>query len=162
LQSSRQLIEQAKRVCLDKTELQFMEDAITSCNAEKNKDHPNNSGGTSAKVRQCVMKKNGVSSSIQDATLENVDLALRKRQGVIMSADVEVLWENQGVPPQPGRHAVVITHGEYSQDGNLTGVYINDTGINKRYFLTADELSDCLQSGSGQLNVTDNPIWPND
>lgn len=80
---------------------------------------------------------------------------------MIVSADVQVLWNGRVPPPTPtGRHAVVLTHGDYDQNGNLTGVFVNDTGIDKRYRLSVDELEDVLDSGSGSMNVTDNPIWP--
>ena len=162
LQSSRQIIEQAKMTCLEKSELEFMEDAIKSCGAERAEIHPDNSGGSNARARRCVLKQYGVGSTVEDATVENVKSALQARQGVIMSADVEVLWQGRGVPPQSGRHAVVITHGEYGKDGQMTGVHVNDTGINKRYLLSMSELKDCLASGSGQLNVTSASIWPAD
>lgn len=162
LQSSRQIIEQARQICLAKDELTFMEDAIKSCSATKDRNHPDDSGGTNAEVRKCVLKEYGVDSEIKEASVETIDLALRARKGVIISADVEELWKNQGVGSQSGRHAVVITHGEYDKNGDLTAVFVNDTGINKRYRLTVDELEDALESGSGLVNITDNAIWPVD
>lgn len=161
IQSVRQLVEQARHECLKDTELEFLEKAIKTCGAETGDPHPGDSGGTSAVTRQCILKHFGVESGVQDASMENVDAALRSGKGVIISADVSVLWKDQaGVAAQSGRHAVVLTHGAYDADGNLLGVYVNDTGINKRYYLTTGELSDVLESGSGSINVTDRRIWP--
>lgn len=161
IQSSRQIIEQAQHMCLKDTEREFLEKAIASCGAAVGVPHPDESGGTSAEKRRCIMGQFGVESTVQKATVENVDAALRQGKGVIISADVNVLWKDQqGIAPQSGRHAVVLTHGGYDADGNLLGVYVNDTGIDKRYYLTTDELSDVLDSGSKAINVTDKPIWP--
>lgn len=86
---------------------------------------------------------------------------IQSARQLVEQARHECLWESQaGLAPQSGRHAVVLTHGGYDADGQLLGVYVNDTGINKRYYLTNDELSDVLDSGSGSMNVTDRRIWP--
>ena len=160
LQSSRQLIEQAKGQRLAKSELEFLEDAIETCGANKEEPHPAESGGSNAAQRKCVMAQYGVASSVQDASVEAVEKALREGKGVVMSGDMEVLWANLGLPEQSGRHAVVLTHADFDENGELVAVYVNDTGVNQRYQLSRDELEDALDSGSGQLNVTDEPIWP--
>jgi len=103
--------------------------------------------------------------SLQPATVANVDSALRDGKGVIMSSDADTLWATQGFPPGVGgggRHAVVITNGLYDGDGKMTGVHVNDTGTGTQYTLTNAQLKDCLDSGSGTLNVTDQRIWPTD
>lgn len=164
LQSTRQIVTQAKGP-LAKTELQYMDDAIASCGVSQAANHPDDSGGTSAGQRQCVMNQYGVPSSLQPATVANVDSALRDGKGVIMSSDADTLWATQGFPPGVGgggRHAVVITNGLYDVDGKMTGVHVNDTGTGTQYTLTNAQLKDCLDSGSGTLNVTDQRIWPTD
>ncbi|MGN6529601.1 MAG: hypothetical protein ACTHL8_24675 [Burkholderiaceae bacterium] len=162
LQSSRQIVDQAQGK-LAKTELKFMDDAIASCGARQAANHPDDSGATSAASRQCVMQQYGVPSSIEPATVANVDSALRERKGVIMSASSDVLWGTQGIAEGAGGgglHAVVLTNGLYDASGNMTGVHVNDTGTGTQYTLTTAQLKDCLDSGSGKLNVTDKPIWP--
>jgi len=162
LQSSRQIVEEAKGK-LAKTEEQFLDDAIASCGALQAANHPADSGGTSAAARQCVMQQYGVPSSLVPATVANVDDALRNGKGVIMSSDADVLWGTQGSPAGMGgggRHAVVLTNGLYDADGKMTGVHVNDTGTGTQYTLTTAQLKDCLDSGSGTLNVTDQRIWP--
>jgi len=162
VQSARQIVEQASGQPLPDSELEFLNKAIDTCGVEKEKNHPKDSGGSDAGRRQCILKQYGVASKIEDASLENVDRALRDGKGVIISADVAVLWQHRpGVPPQTVRHAVVVTHGHYDQDGNLAGVWVNDTGIGQRYFLTTEQLGDALDSGSLELNITDHRIWPN-
>ncbi|HEX7636769.1 MAG TPA: hypothetical protein VF457_00100 [Burkholderiaceae bacterium] len=163
LQSSRQVIDQAKGK-LGKSELQFMDDAIASCGVDRAANHPADSGASTAVSRQCVMKQYGVPSSVEPATVANVDAALRDRKGIIMSSSSDVLWSTQGIAQGAGGgglHAVVITNGLYDTDGKMTGVHINDTGTGTQYTLTTAQLKDCLDSGSGKLNVTDVPIWPN-
>lgn len=163
VQSSRQIVEQALGVCLNKTELDFLNDAIATCGVDKGSPHPQESGGTGAIDRQCILKQYGVDSSVESASVSAVDNALRDRKGIIISADVQVLWNGRVPPPPPtGRHAVVLTHGDYDSNGNLTGVFVNDTGIGKRYRLSVDELEDVLDSGSGSINVTKKAIWPGD
>ena len=159
VQSSREIIEQAKGQCLSETELEFLNNAIDTCKVDKAANHPLDSGGTNAKKRKCLLKSYGIDSTVEDASVENVEKFLKDRKGVIISADVEHLWDVFGVK-QTGRHAIVVTNGKYDRDGNLLGVYINDTGINKRYYVRSDRLKDILKSGSGQMNVTSNPIWP--
>jgi len=163
LQSSREIIEQAKGKIANKTEQQFMEDAIASCGARQAANHPDESSASSAAARQCVMQQNGVPSTIQPATVANVDDALRNGKGVIMSSNSDVLWGTQGFPPGAGGgggHAVVLTNGIYDSAGKMTGVHVNDTGTGTQYTLTNAQLKDCLDSGSGKLNVTDARIWP--
>jgi hypothetical protein len=160
LQSSRQIVEQAKGK-LNKTELQFLDDAIASCGALKDANHPAESGGTGAPSRQCVMQQYGVPSTIEPATVANVDAALRDGKGVIISSEADTLWGTQGISPSgPGKHAVVLTNGLYDSAGKMTGVAVNDTGTGTQYTLTASQLQTCLNSGSGVMNVTDARIWP--
>ena len=164
LQSSRQIVEQAKGP-LGKTELQFMDDAIASCGVSQEANHPADSGASSAPQRQCVLQQYGVPSTVESATVANVDDALRKGKGVIMSTKADVLWATQGFPPGVGgggRHAVVLSNGIYDGSGKMTGVHVNDTGTGTQYTLTNAQLQDCLDSGSRKLNVTDDRIWPTD
>lgn len=121
------------------------------------------SGATTVDQRQCVLATYGIGSTIQTATVENVDAALRDGRGVIISADVSVLWKGQDRfdPTQRGGHAVVVTHGGYDENGNLLGVYVNDTGIGSRYFLSKTQLQDALASRAvKKINVTNDRIWP--
>ena len=162
LQSSRQLVEQAKGAKLGKTEEQFMNDAIASCGAGQGST-PETTGGTSAATRQCVMQQYGVASTVKPATLANVDDALRNGKGVIISSDADTIWGTQGQAQGMGgggRHAVILTNAIYDSSGKMTGVDVNDTGLGTRYAMSTEDLQKCLTSGSGQMNVTDVRIWP--
>ncbi|MEI8394319.1 MAG: hypothetical protein WCF85_06250 [Rhodospirillaceae bacterium] len=161
IQSARQIIEQANIICLVDNELEFLNKAINSCSVDKADNHPIDSGGSNAENRQCILSQYGVDSIIEDASVGAVDQALRERKGVIISTDVSVLWSGLGIS-QAGRHAVVVTHGKYDDDGKMEGVYINDTGVGKQYYITSDALKDALESGAGSMNVTSKPIWPSD
>lgn len=159
VQAARQVVEQAKGK-LNKTEQQFLDDAIASCNVTADPSNPTLSGGTNSLKRQCIMQQYGVPSSIKDATMSEVEAALRDGKGVIITADAKELWAMQGISNPPGLHAVLITNGIYDSAGKLTGVDINDTGIGQRYALSTQELNDAMNTGSGLMNVTDNRIWP--
>ena len=158
VQSARQLVEQAKGK-VNKTEKQFLDDAVTSCSVSTSPD-PTQSGGSNSAKRRCIMQQYGVSSSIADANIANVDAALRDGKGVIITADAKTLWATQGIPGPSGMHAVVITNGIYDSTGKLTGVDINDTGVGTRYALSTQELDTAMKSGTGLMNVTDDRIWP--
>ena len=155
LQASRQVVEQAKGK-LDMSEREFMDNAIATCAVDPD-------GGANGLDRQCVMQQYGVRSNLQDASVANVDAALRDGKGVIINADSKTLWDMQGIPTAKGiPHAVLLTNGIYDSAGKMTGVDVNDTGTGARYAMSTDDLQRALDSGSGLMNVTDNRIWPSD
>lgn len=160
VQSARQVVEQAKGK-VNKTESQFLNDAISSCGVYSDSSNPSLSGTTSPLSRQCVMQQYGVSSTIEHANIANVDAALREGKGVIISADSAKLWSLQGLPAgDGGGHAVLLTNAIYDSTGKMTGVDVNDTGVGMRYAMSTDDLETAMKSGSGWMNVTTNPIWP--
>jgi len=155
LEASRQVVEQVKGK-LDMSERQFMDNAIATCTVDDD-------GGANALDRQCVMQQYGVRSTVEKADITNVDAALRDGKGVIVTADSKLLWGMQGISSQQGvPHAVLLTNGIYDDTGKMTGVWVNDTGIGQRYPMSTDDLATALKSGTGKMNVTDNPIWPSD
>src|SRR5690606_14698838 len=83
VQSVRQIIEQSKKQCLAKTELEFLNDAIASGKASTGDPHPGESGGTSASGREGLLADAGVKSTTQKTTTENLAAALKDKKGVI-------------------------------------------------------------------------------
>lgn len=120
-----------------------------------------NSGGTSASRRKAILAANGVKSSVQPATPQNIGLALSKGNGIIVNADAGKLWNDPA--HEGGGHAVAVVGAEYNDDGEPTNVYINDTGTGKgpQKVPAKDfyEAVDAHPSGKPKLNVTDEPIF---
>lgn len=159
VQASRQIVEQV-RGKLDKSEKEFMDDGIATCSVNQDPD-PSKSGASSALSRQCLLQQYGIHSSIEDASIANVDAALRDGKGVIITAESKVLWPMAGEPAgSGGAHAVLVSNGIYNSAGKMTGVEISDTGTGSRYPMSIEDLDTALKSGPGVMNVTDAPIWP--
>lgn len=119
------------------------------------------SGGTSPDTRQNILANNGVPSSQQPNTPGSLESAVGGGNGVIMSVWAGNMpnWAGQGLAPNSGGHAILITGIEYDDNGTPINAIINDTGMGQ-----------CSQSvpwaslqGAARtdrpLNVTNNPIW---
>jgi len=57
-------------------------------------------------------------------------VTLRINKGIIISLNADILWGKSPITCSP--HAVLITEGEFDGQGNLTHVYINDTGAGEQ------------------------------
>jgi uncharacterized Zn-binding protein involved in type VI secretion len=158
VESSRQIVNQA-------TGAGIGEDALLD-QSTKNGDadtarHRSDSGGTSPAQRRDILATNGVPSTLQDPTTQNIAQAVAERKGVITSHDVSVFWPppGQAGTPQTGGHAVVVTAVGYDANGNLATVTVNDTGwgiCGSTY--PAARFQSSLRPGR-QMNVTTNPVW---
>jgi len=64
----------------------------------------------------------------QDLAKEELTEALRAKKWIIASVDSHTLWgENNH-----GSHAILITKGDFNEQGELTHVYFNDTGSDQQ------------------------------
>jgi len=123
---------------------------------EKNDD----SGGTNAKQRKAILAKNGVDSKIVKTTRENLAMAIRGNKGIVANADAGELWND--TQASGGGHAILVYDGDFDENGNLTHVYINDTGQGEQgRKMTIDEFMAATDAkvGGSSLNVTKDPIW---
>ena len=169
VQSSAQLINQATGQKLDEEAMLGL--AIAGGYAESPKPGdagqlPQPGGGTTAADRQALLAELGVPSEVmRNPTKEQLAEALKENKGVVANVDAGELWQDPRY--ENGGHAVVITEGDFNEHGELTHVYINDTGNNQQgRRLSADEMLKAMQTrkdkkgnSSYQINVTKDPIW---
>lgn len=130
------------------------------------------SGGTLDTQVTSILNNNGVPATTIPATptgaqLSQYELALSQGRGVVTGGDVSGL---PGWGSQTGGHAVTVTGYEYDDNGNITHVRYNDTGIgacNQR--ATAAQFQNFMNIEANNLiaqgftplggTVTNNPIW---
>lgn len=159
VESSRQLINRATGGNLSENGL--LQTAINTGLADGTPGSPPAfaDGGTNPVGRQAILAANGVPSTIQQTTPQNLGLAMSRGQGAIVSLDAAQLW---GSPTPPGSlHAVTVVGVEYDDAGNRTAVIINDTGngnCGQRVPAATFDKSTKAHPNS-QLNVTTNPLW---
>ena len=128
VQSSQQLIHQATGQNPDENAILSL--AIAGGYASDSQDD-HERGGTGAASRQALLKEYGVNSSITaNPTNEQLGEALKDNRGVIAAVDAGALWGDSRF--NGDGHAVTITEGDFSETGELTHVYINDTGTGQQ------------------------------
>lgn len=118
-------------------------------------------GGTNYATRANIMKRHGVETEDVEMTRANLGDAIRQNKGVIAAVDAGVLWND--TEAVGGGHAVFVYDGDFDANGNLTHVYINDTGANdKGRKMTADEFfkaAEARGSPGNRFNVSKDPLW---
>jgi|GEM_PF-1724925 len=124
-------------------------------------------GGTSSTDRQSIMNDAGVPSTIAPYSREALAQALWDRKGVVanLHTDGASWWKNSdGTSRGSGFHAIIITDGVYDKKGRLTSIIINDTGVGMQGKVVSIEDFEksvaARGNNPGQLNITNNPIWP--
>lgn len=122
-------------------------------------------GGTSAAQRVNILGANGVPAGTQAASMQNLETAVASGRGTISSVMAGTLWAGTpagaGTPPGTGPHAILVTGVEYDENGNITNVIINDTGVGTcMQKIPAATFQNALAARGGVPHVvTNNPIW---
>jgi len=159
VESSRQLINRATGSNLNENTLLQNSINLGLANGTPGSPPVLANGGTNPARRQAIMALNGVPSTIQQTTPQNLGLAMSRGQGAIVSLDAAPLW---GPPTPPGSlHAVTVVGVEYDDAGNRTAVIINDTGNGNCAQRVPTATFDAATSAhpNSQLNVTTAPLW---
>ena len=169
VQSSAQVINQAKGQKLDESAMLGLAIAGGYAAPPKPAEVDKASepgGGTTAEGRQALLAEFGVASDVmRNPSKEQLAQALKENKGVVANVNAGELWNNPKY--ENGGHAVLITEGDFNEHGELTHVYINDTGTGQQgRRLTADEMMKAMTTrtnkagnSSYQINVTKDPIW---
>ncbi len=89
-------------------------------------------------------------------TLADVKQAISERRGVVAMVDTHAYWGDEG-----GGHAVVVTGVELDKDGNVTAVFINDTGLGECGLkVPAAKFGQAMKDLAGsRLVVTKGAVW---
>lgn len=116
--------------------------------------HPDENGGTDAIDRKIILSAFGVPSRLESATIHNVVRFVEEGKGVIASVHAGILW-NCYFGTDDDYHAVTVTSIERNKTGDVTAVYICDSGrqgqeYSKKYDI--DTFKKALTGNS--LNVT--------
>jgi hypothetical protein len=132
-----------------------------------------NHGATSGPGATYILAHYGVQAECVPAhpknpNLDDVKTAIAQRKGVIIMHDARKTWPTSIVAgmqgPGPSGHAVLATAMEVDDDGILTAVFVNDTGIGQcRMKVPAAKMAAAMkgvQNGTyAPLVVTKDPIW---
>lgn len=137
----------------------LLNEAIADGNA-RDSANPTDRGGTNPMDRQAILEKHEIESEIVPTTEENLAEAIRENKGIVANVDAGELWQD----PQysGGGHAIMVYDGDFDNNGNLTHVYINDTGSGQQgRRMEIGEFMEAANSkeGGSSLNVTMDPVW---
>lgn len=152
VESSRLIINQANGSSV--TEDQLLDQSLQNGDATNAPDRAD-AGGTSPAQRQAILAQNGVPSSLQPNTMENIMQAVAEKKGVITSHDAGTLWGTD----QAGGHAIGVIGIVYDANGNPSEVITNDTGLGVCHnTVPIGQYKASLRPGR-DINVTNNPIY---
>lgn len=165
LESVRQIIRRAKGSKL--TEDEMIAHALARGLAD-NKPGTDEHGGSSGTRGQRILEEFGIPAermpSQGPATLGTIKQAIAERRGVVAFVDPKDIWPGM---IKSGCHAVVVTGVELDEDGNVTAVFINDTGRGDcARRVSASEFGAAMRNlptdkdvGGASLLVTKGAIW---
>jgi uncharacterized Zn-binding protein involved in type VI secretion len=152
VESSRLIINKATGSNI--SEDQLLDQSMANGDAS-NKRNRADSGGTTPSDRQNILANNGVPSSLQDQSMDNIMQAVAEKKGVITSHDAGTLWGTSDT----GGHAINVIGVQYDENGNPINVITNDTGAGVcNNVVPINQYQGSLRSGV-KMNVTNNPIY---
>lgn len=159
VESSRQIINRANGSNV--SENQVLQNAINNGWANGTPGSPPvfADGGVTPGQVTSILANAGIASAVQAPTLDNLGLAMSRGQGAIAHLDAAPLWGGS-TPPGSG-HAVMVTGVQYDDAGNVTNVFINDTGTGQcgQPVPVATWNAAIAARGNAALNVTNNSIF---
>jgi len=120
------------------------------------------SGGTFPASRVSILGAHGVQASELAPTMANLESNVASGRGAIAAVWAGNMpnWAGQGLKPNTGGHAILVTGVEYDANGNPTNVIINDTGMGQcGQRIPYNKFQAALIGGSRNHVVTNNPIW---
>ena len=160
VESSRQVINQATGSNI--TELDLLRDSITNGLATGPPVGPLNpltDGLTQTNQIASILSRNGVAATSVPHSMGSIETALSQGRGVIVGVWRGNMPITQGLLPNTGGHAVLITGAVYDDNGNITEFIINDTGTGQcGARIPANSFNNALMSGLDHI-ITDNPVW---
>jgi uncharacterized Zn-binding protein involved in type VI secretion len=118
-------------------------------------------GGTSPQDAVILLKGFGVAAenvpSAGAPTLDDIKHAIAGGKGVVTTLHTKDYWPGG----RGGYHAVLVSAVELDGNGNVVGVFINDTGLGEcGMWVPAMSFAASIKSGGGQpLVVTKERIW---
>ena len=115
--------------------------------------HPSNNGGTYITDRQEILQHFGVSSTIEEASIDNIARYVGEGRGVILSVEANRFYGRRS--SEQSYHAVTVTSVTVDQvTGQPLGFFVCDSGtggVDSSRFITAQELRYALVD---RMNVT--------
>lgn len=158
VQSARQLIMQATGVALGEDAL--LAESIREGNAREGRK-PVERGGTAPADRKRILARHHVDSAVQQTTQAGLADAIADGRGVAVSVDAGLLWNDKNYLGYG--HVVIVTDGDFTSNGDLSHVRINDTGTGKCG--QRMPIADFMRAVNGYrrgsyMNVTKSRIWP--
>lgn len=166
LESVRQILRRAKGSEL--TEDEMMAHALENPDVS-NKPGTDQHGGANGTIGAKILEDFGVPAERMPAqapaTLATIKQAIAERRGAVAFVDPHEI--SPALYPKPVNHAVVVTGVEVDEDGNVTAVFINDTGAGEcgkrvsaaNFGAALRKLPGEKATGGAQLLVTKGPIW---
>jgi len=154
-ESLRQVIRRAKGNEIGEDEM--LKEVINHHGAA---DSPNRRihGGTACGEGTKILERFGIPAERKPADLASIKQAVQERRGIVAFFEVQDVWPP---PNDPGFHATLITGVELDKDGNVTSVFMNDTGLGAcGVKVPAQQLAiGMTKYGHQPLVVTKGAIW---
>lgn len=159
-ESSRQIINQATGAGV--TQEGLLNQAMASGNANSVPGNLYASGGTTPGSMVGILAANGVPAHQEAPNMANLEAGAQGGQGVVVSVWAGNMpnWAGQGLAPNSGGHAVLVTGVQYDDNGNPINVIINDTGMGQcGQVIPYAGFQGALIGGANNHVVTNSPIW---
>ena len=119
----------------------------------------NEGGGTSWEDVGKIVDSYGIDiHKSEDCTLDDLADEIDQGHGVIVGVEAEVLWYD-GPAMGYANHAICVTGYDRSEDGDILGVWVNDSGSpdGQGHYYDASTFEEAFEGSGGMLVATDDP-----